>query len=352
MHTLFGRRRGHFIGPARAAVWGGPWRRVGRAPDKIADGIPIKRGRPRKHEPLDPNHCRWAIYCRVSTVGQGRDGQSLDAQTDRCRQYAQKAGLLPIEGSHVFADILSGTTDPLQRPGIQALLRTGATGILCICYDRLGRGDTTQLFVLQAENGTLPCGRPLLVRFVDEQERGIDGASTDGKLLVRLQRELACYEAERTAQRMRDLQAVRQAAGLAIRQVQYGETHEPVVSASGREEKRVVPVLVELQAIRFIHELRARRAETQASETHRAKAAAAGRVVKDPVHGPISWEQVCQALTAVGAPPPAKAREKGSGWTKGSVQQIHVRTQAAFEAGELPPIPGHWPRACGLSFAP
>ncbi len=59
------------------------------------------------------------IYCRVSSVGQQKDGNGLDSQELRCRQYAESKG---YEVVMVFPDTMSGGGSYLKRPGMVALL--------------------------------------------------------------------------------------------------------------------------------------------------------------------------------------------------------------------------------------
>jgi site-specific DNA recombinase len=59
------------------------------------------------------------IYCRVSSKGQETDGQGLESQETRCRQYAQAKG---YDVLMVFPDTMSGAGSFMKRPGMVALL--------------------------------------------------------------------------------------------------------------------------------------------------------------------------------------------------------------------------------------
>ena len=68
---------------------------------------------------MDAEYTKALIYCRVSSEKQVKEGNGLDSQEHRCREYAQSLGL---EVEHVFRDegISGGLFD---RPAIQALLK-------------------------------------------------------------------------------------------------------------------------------------------------------------------------------------------------------------------------------------
>jgi hypothetical protein len=70
---------------------------------------------------------RWAIYCRTAS---GSD--DLFAQRNYCLAHANICGLSPVEGPrNYFEDFCSAETCPGERPGLQAFLNSGATGMLC-----------------------------------------------------------------------------------------------------------------------------------------------------------------------------------------------------------------------------
>ena len=59
------------------------------------------------------------IYCRVSSIKQTVDGDGLNSQEHRCREYAAQRGYAV---DAVFPDSISGGGDYLKRPGMMALL--------------------------------------------------------------------------------------------------------------------------------------------------------------------------------------------------------------------------------------
>ena len=59
------------------------------------------------------------IYARISSLKQASDGDGLNSQEHRCRQYAEQKGYR-VEA--VFPDSITGGGDYLKRPGMVALL--------------------------------------------------------------------------------------------------------------------------------------------------------------------------------------------------------------------------------------
>ncbi len=67
----------------------------------------------------ETNPQKAVIYCRVSDKKQRKEGNGLDSQEHRCRQYAKAKGYT-VEA--VFPDDMSGGGDFMKRPGMVALL--------------------------------------------------------------------------------------------------------------------------------------------------------------------------------------------------------------------------------------
>ena len=71
--------------------------------------------------PATDNAVKHAIiYCRVSDKKQARDGDGLNSQEHRCREYAAARGYVV---DAVFNDDVSGGGDFMKRSGMVALLR-------------------------------------------------------------------------------------------------------------------------------------------------------------------------------------------------------------------------------------
>jgi hypothetical protein len=96
---------------------------------------------PRSPRPRTPPEIQWAVYLRTagSRILQGQElendiSMELARQQSACFQYAQKHQLVPVAGQCCFVDRCDIQTPPQDRPGLQALLKSGARGILC--YDK------------------------------------------------------------------------------------------------------------------------------------------------------------------------------------------------------------------------
>jgi hypothetical protein len=80
----------------------------------------------------------WAIYCRTTA---GSD--DLIGQRNYCLAHANEKGLIPVAGPrNYFEDICPAETPPGSRPGLQALLKSGATGLLCAHVSLLADGPS------------------------------------------------------------------------------------------------------------------------------------------------------------------------------------------------------------------
>lgn len=82
-----------------------------------------------------------AVYCRVSTDNQEREGTSLQTQVENCLKYCQDKG---YEVSYRFSEAYSGLS--LERPELDKLrdlVRAEAIdGVVVYCLDRLSRNAT------------------------------------------------------------------------------------------------------------------------------------------------------------------------------------------------------------------
>lgn len=100
-----------------------------------------------------------AIYCRVSTDNQEREGTSLQTQLEYNRDYCKNKG---YEVSHRFSEAFSGLT--LDRPELNKLreLIRAESIDLVVCYslDRISRDPTHGVLLMQElekHNVTLEC---------------------------------------------------------------------------------------------------------------------------------------------------------------------------------------------------
>ena len=89
-----------------------------------------------------------AIYCRVSTDDQEKEGTSLKTQLDACLTYCQEKGYTVVRR---FSETYSGLT--LDRPQLHELLdllAAGQIGVIVIyCLDRISRDPTHGVILTQ-----------------------------------------------------------------------------------------------------------------------------------------------------------------------------------------------------------
>jgi site-specific DNA recombinase len=133
-----------------------------------------------------------AIYIRVSTDDQAREGHSPEAQERRCREYAKAEGYELAE-EHVYAETLSGAK--ADRPRYQAMLADAAAvafgAIITWKFDRLGR-DAEEL--LRARRMLEAAGVSLI---------SVTEGEAEGTLIYGVRALVAQEEREKIAERTR-----------------------------------------------------------------------------------------------------------------------------------------------------
>jgi site-specific DNA recombinase len=89
-----------------------------------------------------------AIYCRVSTEDQEKEGTSLQTQLEACLKYCQDKG---YDVAYRFSETYSGLT--LERPKLnerRELVRAGAIDVIvCYCLDRLSRDPVHGVIIIE-----------------------------------------------------------------------------------------------------------------------------------------------------------------------------------------------------------
>jgi site-specific DNA recombinase len=94
---------------------------------------------------------RAAIYARVSTEGQEREGTSLDSQLEACRQLAQERNY-DVPGEFIVAEAYSGLS--LNRPELDRIRQWAREGqidaVIVYTLDRLSR-NPVHFIILQDE---------------------------------------------------------------------------------------------------------------------------------------------------------------------------------------------------------
>ena len=100
-----------------------------------------KEGNMIPEKPMPEPGTRAVVYCRVSSAKQTKQGDGLDSQETRCREYAKFKG---YEVVSVFTDDMSGSL--AARPGMQAMLsflrkhRKNSHVVIIDDISRLARG--------------------------------------------------------------------------------------------------------------------------------------------------------------------------------------------------------------------
>lgn len=150
-----------------------------------------------------------AVYCRVSTEEQAKDGYGLDAQRTRCRAMASVKGW--GEPRFYVDEGISGTKDSTKRPELARMLTDVRAGevdaVIVLALDRLGR--KTRL-VLDLVDELTRYGVTLI-----SCKESLDTATPQGQFVLTLFAALAQLE--------RDLISERTVAALAERGAIDGE---------------------------------------------------------------------------------------------------------------------------------
>ena len=111
-----------------------------------------------------------AIYCRVSTEDQEKEGTSLQTQLEACLKYCQDKG---YEVAYHFSEAYSGLT--LERPklnGLRELVRNEQIDVVMVyCLDRLSR-DPTHGVILTGELEKHAVSLEAVTETVDSSELG------------------------------------------------------------------------------------------------------------------------------------------------------------------------------------
>ena len=134
-----------------------------------------------------------AIYCRVSTEGQEREGTSLESQREACVKLTQELGY-KVPKQFIVEETYSGLT--LDRPRLNEVrqwVRQGEVdAVVAYCLDRLSR-DPVHFIILQEEMEKVGVEIILATETLD---------STDmGKLISHIKGYSAKLEAEKIKER-------------------------------------------------------------------------------------------------------------------------------------------------------
>ena len=113
-----------------------------------------------------------AIYCRVSTEGQAREGASLESQQEACLRKAKELGY-QVDDGFLVKETRSGLT--LDRPKLSQLRgwvrNREVQACIAYCLDRLSR-DPVHLIILQEEMEKAGVQLILVTETVDSSDLG------------------------------------------------------------------------------------------------------------------------------------------------------------------------------------
>lgn len=92
---------------------------------------------------------RAAIYCRVSTNSQEKDGTSLESQEAECREHATRLGCEVLEG-HVYREVGSGfQIERRKLDDLRAAVRRRDVDVVIVhAFDRLSRNQAHTYILL------------------------------------------------------------------------------------------------------------------------------------------------------------------------------------------------------------
>ncbi len=135
----------------------------------------------------------WAIYIRVSSVGQKEEGVSLEDQELRCTEHARSKGIVVDK---VYRDE-GFSAKTLQRPAFQELLGMLSTGVyagvIVTALDRLTRRLADLLVLIESSNEE----RWGMLSLADS----IDSSTPSGRLILHILGSVAQWERETISER-------------------------------------------------------------------------------------------------------------------------------------------------------
>ena len=150
---------------------------------------------------------RTAIYCRVSTARQEKEGDSIPAQLDALREYIRQRDDLIPAGEYIDAGI-SGTKE--QRDEMQRMLGDVRAGkidlIITTKLDRLHR-SLRNFLNMQSVLEKYHCN------WLAIREPIYDSSTPQGRMIINTMVNLAQFEAENTGSRIRQVFEYKAAQG-------------------------------------------------------------------------------------------------------------------------------------------
>ena len=175
---------------------------------------------------------RCAIYTRVSTEEQGREGASLGVQLQACRRHAAALGWVVVDE---LQDVQSGLdTERAAYQRALDLARARAVDVVLVWrLDRFGRDDAEAL--------------PRLAEFARLQVRVVSATEGDqSTFLQKLMFLLANEESRRTSERVRPAMRRRVEEGLWMSQAPFGYRMDPAARGRLVVDDATAPIVREL----------------------------------------------------------------------------------------------------------
>jgi DNA invertase Pin-like site-specific DNA recombinase len=155
-------------------------------------------------------------YCRVSTQGQGEDGDSLSNQETQIKEYCKKQALDCV---NVLREVVSGSVHFRERPLLKHIVREleekRIDGFVIYKLDRLSRSirDTIEILSLCSDNGWL----------FYEIKNNLNTDGPMGKFQAHLFSALAELERNQIIQRTNEVIAYKRSKNHLLGQVPYGK---------------------------------------------------------------------------------------------------------------------------------
>jgi len=183
------------------------------------------------------------LYVRVSTMKQVNEGDSIDNQTARLKQYAALHGFSDIE---VIADEgLSGKT--IEREGLQNVMHAvrthGTDAVIVYSLSRFARNTIATLEAIEVMNKN-----GVAFHSLTEQ---LDTTSPIGRFFLTTIAALAQLEREQIGERTRSVMQFKKAQGERVGQIPFGSMLDTTTG-------KLVDDVNEQAALALVHELHER----------------------------------------------------------------------------------------------
>lgn len=182
-------------------------------------------------------------YCRVSTIGQALDGDSLETQEQKIRDYCKLKNLCLLS-VHKEAGV-SGAIPPHQRPQLKLILANleagNGSGLVVCKIDRLSR-STKDFLNLMAD-------------FKDHYDfysivPDVDSSTTHGKFTMNLLSIVAELERDMTKDRVKEVMSMKKLKGERVGTIPFGKQlkKDSNLLEDNPEEQKTILMIKEMRA--------------------------------------------------------------------------------------------------------